>query len=270
MTKQTQFYTLRALTPLHAGAGDANFGIIDKHVQRDNLTELPTIFASSLKGSLRQLSSSMAGVSDQDVTTIFGSDNAKGTQAGSDTLKQGEYIFYQAKLLALPIRSSHELWYLAITPPILRELLDDLEVYGVNSTLKNELEQLANMSVSQATYFGKNHGRIQLEDISAAHGGSSIASTLFGDRLAILPVNDFARLAKELPTIARNSLNNGISENLWYEEIVPREARFYFPVTAMAEDGGLLDAAVGKANNLVQIGGNATVGFGLCKWEKLQ
>ena len=94
----TQFYTLRALTPLHAGAGDANFGIIDKHVQRDSLTELPTIFASSIKGSLRQLCEVSAQVGKDTVRTIFGSDNPKG-EAGATTLQQGQYIFYPGKTI---------------------------------------------------------------------------------------------------------------------------------------------------------------------------
>lgn len=266
----TQFYTLRALTPLHAGAGDANFGIIDKHVQRDSLTELPTIFASSVKGSLRQLCATSAGVSADDVVTIFGSDNAKGSEAGSETLRQGRYIFYQAKLLALPIRSSHELYYLAVTPPLIQELIEDLSLHGSESALKDDLVQLAKMNEDGARYFGRSHGKIHLENVSATHADSRTpAHAIFGDRLAVLPVNDFARLAKELPTVARNSLNNGISENLWYEEIVPREARFYLPITATTEDGELLNGALANVNNLVQIGGNATVGFGLCQWEKL-
>lgn len=267
----TQFYTLRALTPLHAGAGDANFGIIDKHVQRDSLTELPTIFASSVKGSLRQLCTTSTGISDDAVTTIFGSDNAKGSEAGSDTLQQGRYIFYQAKLLALPIRSSHELYYLAVTPPLISELIEDMTLHGIDTALLDDLKRLAGMTGNEARYFSKNHGKIHLEDISASHAGDTApAHAIFGDRLAVLPVDAFARLAKELPTVARNSLNNGISENLWYEEIVPREARFYLPVTALTEDSELLNGALANANNLVQIGGNATVGFGLCQWEKLQ
>jgi CRISPR-associated protein Cmr4 len=44
-------YLIHCKTNLHAGSGDTNYGIIDKMVQRDPVTELPCIYSSSLKGS---------------------------------------------------------------------------------------------------------------------------------------------------------------------------------------------------------------------------
>ena len=64
-------------------------------------------------------------------------------------------------------------------------------------------------------------------------------------------------------------MDNGISNNLWYEEVVPHEAVFYLTVLADETDGSrtaLADfAAVLKDNPLVQFGGNATIGCGLTK-----
>lgn len=275
---RTTFYAIRALTNLHAGAGDANFGIIDKHVQRDSLTDLPAIFASSIKGSLRQLlTTRLAG--DQ-VTEVFGSDNKGGDEAGVNQLKQGQYVFYQANLLALPIRSSHDLYYMATTPYLIQDLLDDLKRRGQHDLAAPGLATLAGMAQQvyegAPKHFGPSDATIQMEGMTARHAGKSLdideqLKKLLGERIVLLHVNDFAQLAEELPTIARNSLNNGISVNLWYEEIVPRESRFYCPVldTAPKGDGELLTTALADVDNLVQIGGNATVGNGLCEWTKI-
>jgi CRISPR-associated protein Cmr4 len=270
----TTFYLLRALSNLHAGAGDADFGIIDKHVQRDALTGLPTIHASSIKGSMRQLFETNApqGFS---VTSVFGSASTGDGVATAQQLQQGNYIFYPAKLLALPIRSNHQLFFMATTAPLLRELLDDVANMGVELPHQEALESLINLNPSPTLghpkYLGADVGDIQLEDMTASCAGGAMGNlaAMFGDRIALLHVDDFARLAEELPTVARNSLDNGISVNLWYEEIVPRETRFYCPITALQGDSALEDA-LNNINGLVQIGGNATVGMGLSQWQPIQ
>ena len=49
----TAIYTIEAITNLHVGSGDVNYEIVDKEIQRDTATTLPTIHASSLKGAIR-------------------------------------------------------------------------------------------------------------------------------------------------------------------------------------------------------------------------
>lgn len=67
-----------------------------------------------------------------------------------------------------------------------------------------------------------------------------------------------------LPIIARNVLVNGESNNLWYEQVLPAETVLY---TIIQEEGDdLKDALDGK---MVQIGANATIGYGYCKFELL-
>lgn len=67
-----------------------------------------------------------------------------------------------------------------------------------------------------------------------------------------------------LPIIARNVLDNGESKNLWYEQVLPAETVLY---TIIQEDGEELKQALdGK---IIQIGANATIGYGYCKFELL-
>ena len=66
-----------------------------------------------------------------------------------------------------------------------------------------------------------------------------------------------------LPVIARNYLENGESKNLWYEELVPHESVFWFMVIGEEKDVETFHKAVdGK---VVQFGGNASLGCGLCR-----
>ena len=72
-----------------------------------------------------------------------------------------------------------------------------------------------------------------------------------------------------LPIIARNYLENGESKNLWYEQVLPAETVLY---TVIQEDGDKLANALNYSNdkrNMIQIGANATIGYGFCKFELL-
>jgi CRISPR-associated protein Cmr4 len=66
----------------------------------------------------------------------------------------------------------------------------------------------------------------------------------------------------ELPIIARNVL--GENPNLWYEQIVPPETVFY---TFLQSPDESLSTAIN--DKIVQIGANATIGYGYCKFNKI-
>ena len=68
-----------------------------------------------------------------------------------------------------------------------------------------------------------------------------------------------------LPIIARNVLDNGESKNLWYEQVLPAETVLY---TIIQEEGDVLAKALD--NQIVQIGANATIGYGYCKFELMK
>ena len=68
-----------------------------------------------------------------------------------------------------------------------------------------------------------------------------------------------------LPIIARNVLENGESKNLWYEQVLPAESVLY---AIIQEEGDkLVNALNGK---IVQIGANATIGYGYCLFELMK
>lgn len=303
---QTDFYIIRAISNLHVGSGDADFGIIDKHVQRDPVTGLPVIFGSSLKGALRQLFETFQPTS---VDAIFGSENPSKRQVSDgeanekegDTppltksatatlvqkeLIQGTYRFHDAHLLALPVRTNHRFYYRATCPELLQDFMAEVERQDkLPEAIRGPLQQLAGKTVNRGApiHFNGLHSSLLVEDLTATFDDTIKKSqlqeldrailpageTLFGDRLLLLSAIDFQERCQELPTVARNYLENGISKNLWYEEIVPRESVFYAPITAPDSTSGFESTIATAFGHQIQVGGNATVGYGLCTLKKL-
>jgi CRISPR-associated protein Cmr4 len=71
-----------------------------------------------------------------------------------------------------------------------------------------------------------------------------------------------------LPVIARNHLEDGTSTNLWYEQILPRETKLFFTVVYNDENlFKVFEEAI--IAHPVQIGANASVGYGFCKIEEI-
>ena len=78
--------------------------------------------------------------------------------------------------------------------------------------------------------------------------------------------NKFEELCNDdnLPIIARNCLENGESVNLWYEQVLPSQSVLATVIQTNAKED--LDCLNGK---IVQIGANATIGYGYCRFIKL-
>jgi CRISPR-associated protein Cmr4 len=270
----SDFYLLTAISNLHAGSGEGDFSIIDKQVQRDSITNFPVMHASGVKGALREAAELPSrNILTTTIQTVFGS-------KPDDKLSlQGLYQFHDAKMLCLPLRSSHSLFFRATCPAIIKEMLRDLELLGLtlSDAVKNTLNALSALSPTpdHPLYITTNEQPgLQLEDWTATHqappAGCDLATAklIFGERLALLHNNDFAAACEALPVIARNYLENGISQNLWYEEVVPRESRFYFSVIR-PDDSTLLTEIFTALNHRAQFGANATVGYGLCQISNL-
>lgn len=267
--KTINFYQIRAISNLHVGSGEGDFSIVDKQVQRDPVTGLPTIHASGIKGALREAMVQHAKSDEtwnNPIIEVFGSDPKKREKK----IRQGLNHFFDGKLLVLPIRSSHDFFYRATCPLVLNELIGMLEQFAPEHPLIEPLKNLANIVVepSKPKYFGNDTKEITLEDWKATFHNldTSAIQSLTGDRLALLHNDDFLGLAKELPIIARNYLNDGISDNLWYEEVVPRESLFYTMISRHS-DNDKLNEFLSLKKHVVQLGANATVGYGLCNFK---
>lgn len=227
---KTQVYQIRALTNLHPGSGDADYGIVDKLVQRDPVTNFPTIHMSSIKGALREYFETMVGPNGtkddlEMIIRIFGSS----PQSSANETRQGKVRFISAELLALPRPSTSD-----SGPPFeVCYLLENLGAW-----------------IKKVSLFD-DKTKILVDD----KGWQELSNS------------EFKALSEELPVVARNYLDDGRSKNLWYEEYIPRETQFGCIVQGPEEE---LDYFHKKLNEkVIQLGGNATVGYGYCLFTSI-
>lgn len=239
-------YKITCLTNLHVGNGESNFDIIDNAVEKDPVTGLPTINSSGVKGALRQYFKEN-GIADSDVISIFGSDQK--VSQGEKSIP-GKVKFYQADLLARPARASKggKTNYMVTSQ-------EAIELYNTKAAIfggtKIQLNTHTNNAIAIEGISSFRISKIELIDSECAVVGDSV--------LRDLP----------LPVLARNQLDDGISKNLWYEQVVPHKSIFTFAVSS--DDKKALNALERglEQNCYVQFGGNASIGYGLCKVERI-
>ncbi len=274
MSKQiTDSYLITTLTNLHAGSGDTTYGIVDNQIQRDPIDDIPVIHASSLKGALRQR---FADLNCASLDSLFGSDNSSRNKV-KNNFRAGNHLFFEAKLLVLPVRSNVRPFFRAVSQEVLQSIRGNWEVFDFtpDSHLQSAFDFIKNLdppSPGMATVFNQKSS-VLIEDLEkpaqnqkAENGGWQNATSIFGENLTVLHHDDFKRLCKKLPVIARNKLENGLSENLFYEEVVPRQSSFY-TFLLRPENDSAFEQTLAKGKHRVQVGGSATLGYGQCKFQ---
>lgn len=273
---KTHAYLIKCLTNLHAGSGDANYGVIDKLVQRDRITNYPMIHSSGIKGAIKEyFDKAVTGLSDKTdfFRFVFGSTK---TDKNED-MKQGEFKFFDAEMLLLPVRSNYRPFYRVTSPEILDSLSKKFDNLEVNNNLKNEIYAISSLNADLPIIF-ENQQDVMLEDFQAKPytvvPSSPIETTLLklqkflGSNLALANDEEQMReFSAKLPVIARNYLENGQSGNLWYEEVVPRESLFSLLISHPDNESGNAFFTEFNSNidgKIVQIGANASIGYGSC------
>lgn len=219
---KTKFFKIEALSNLHVGNGEINYGLIDNLIQRDPVTELPNINSSSLKGALREF---FKYKNKGDVDMIFGSD-----PKDKKNRKQGSIRFFEAELVAIPVRDDKVPYVMVTSDKTIESLKNRMESFGL-SVPANIRELIGNPVEKSFEEF------------------KEICSD------------------EELPVISRNNLENGQSANLWYEQVLPKHSVLVFAV--MGEDKALESFCSELNNSQVQIGANATIGYGLCQIKEI-
>lgn len=227
----THVFKITAKTNLHVGnESGGDFTIIDKAIQRDPLTGLPCINSSSLKGAINEFCSNSINMPANERKRLFGSD-----KLGKESQpKKGEAIFFDAKLLLLPQQDDNTLYHYATTQDIVRLMNERIALLGSNIRFQPP----------------------------AQYPEGDKAKTV-----EIVEAKEMEKICSDdnLPIIARNVLDNGESKNLWYEQVLPAETVLY---TIIQEKGEMLANALN--NHIVQIGANATIGYGYCLFELMK
>ncbi|MCB0526216.1 MAG: type III-B CRISPR module RAMP protein Cmr4 [Saprospiraceae bacterium] len=287
----TSLYTITAMSNLHPGSGDANYGIIDKLVQRDPITGLPVVHASSLKGAILQHFFYQTGMSNEYIDEVFGGQTSKNKRINEEAPnvngKRGEFVFLEAQLLSLPVRCNSDVtpFFRVTSPGILTELRQQMINTGLLAkedvlakalqtiVQKVKTKPLALQSVNQKDLRLEDQKFGEIEVIDPKTSGLDKVAKLLGDYAIVVPDKTLEQLSDNhhLPVIARNHLENGQSTNLWYEQVLPRQTRLWFAVMnpeILKEATDFKDRLCTKG--MVQIGANASVGYGYCTVESFK
>ena len=267
---KTTFYKIKALTNIQPGSGEATFGVVDNLVQFDPATDIPTIHGSSLKGALREFMNKK--LKETQMKYIFG-----------DPDGQGYYRFLSAQLIAIPMRSNKKMYYMATSPQVLKEFLTlteslNYELNKLHPELEKDLKNLfeAEVQKNKPKVTGDKDGLyvedfedfetlgIELNDKTKEFLG------ITDNNLILLNHEDFKNVvsADNLPVIARNQLDKGESQNLWYEQVLPRFTVFVMPLIHTDEHFEDFNKKLTKEGP-VHIGANASVGYGFTEFTNL-
>jgi CRISPR-associated RAMP protein, cmr4 family len=289
---EAKLFRIRLVTNLHMGSGEANFNFIDNQVQRDPITEYPNMHPSGIKGALRQF---FNGIEKDDhifneikkdnkenkdnyVRKFFGSENNT-----KDDKKQGEVSFIEGKLLSIPVRSNKKSYFMGTTIEIIKEYVEFSKIFGKNTENLKEIEEELKKIEKKLSeknrkicVIGSQEEGLLIEsfenDEIVFYQEDDILNKVLGIKdIVILKEEIFKdEISRRLPVIARNYLENGVSKNLWYEEVVPRESVFYTGIVNSQNTEKFEDFCKKIEDNLIQMGANATIGYGFTKFEEVK
>jgi CRISPR-associated protein Cmr4 len=286
---QYQEFIIETLTNMHVGSGEDQMGGVDNMIQRDPVKKIPVINSSSLKGSLRDFSREQK-IDEPIIKKIFGEEYEGSDKNNVDDPEKkttpGKARFLEARLLFLPLRASQKVYFQSTSFNILKEYFLDLkqfgrsgvEIDGMITWLKNNEKE-----ENSGFYVFDRHSGLEIEEFSEGENSEltiddDLKNYLINNHsfpftnLAIFADGSFKDICEHrIPVIARNCIGaDGISENLFYEEILPRLTRLCFRVgfeKSIEEEFNAFAKIM--TDNIVQIGANASIGYGLVNISKM-
>ncbi|MBK8175234.1 MAG: type III-B CRISPR module RAMP protein Cmr4 [Rhodospirillales bacterium] len=274
-------YILHALSPLHAGTGQAA-DIIDLPIARLRATGIPFIPGSSIKGVLRE--SRRQDLDDKTWRAVFGPDTSAAAEHA------GALIVSDARLLALPVRSFKGTFAWVTSPLLLMLAGRDLDGGDRLRLAAMDGRQALVPSGSAVIVSGKNRLYLEDLDVPAKEDGANLLQwtetigRVFGDDIEIFKkrfvvvddetmtflwetatqVDARVRIDAETRTVAKRAL--------WLEESLPPETLLVGTLLAdrsrradtKLDPAAVLSNAI-PAAEVIQFGGKATVGRGRCR-----
>jgi CRISPR-associated protein Cmr4 len=298
-TIETGLYTL---TATHCGTGQAA-GAVDLPIARERHTGLPLVPATSIKGVVRDLAEGRRGGepwSDDRRDELLGPD-PPGENGSPERLEAGCLVFTDGRLLAFPARSLQSPFMWVTCPLVIHRWRRDRRALGLAVEdlfeLPSDLPAVAGPSLGDGKLVIEDYFYSQVRWADQAVGALAArwcrllppderdTRAGVGQRLAALPDTDFQDLVRRTtPVNARVQLTGGKttdrwrnpvtgkdeSGNLWYEETLPSDCLISVLVTSRRRNPDGVEALrrlLSDPNHrAIQIGGNETVGQGLCWW----
>jgi CRISPR-associated protein Cmr4 len=286
---KAQLLFVHALSPLHPGTGQG-VGVIDLPVAREQATGLPYLPGSSLKGVLRERCQE---TDSNNCVPVFGPDTDRADEHA------GAAHFSDQRLLLLPVRSLKGTFAWVTSPYLLRRFKRDADSSGVSDfpavpDLAKESRCIVSSASSALLHNPGQNQKVILEDLDLSAEVSDDAKSwadelakrifpsdedwkqTFSNRFCIVHDDVLSFLQQTaMEVVARIRLQDDsktVAEGgLWYEEALPAETVLTGVVLAapVAKTGlsneRILEVISNVASGVLQLGGNATVGRGLCR-----
>lgn len=295
---KTKGYLLQALSPLHAGTGQA-VDIIELPIARMRSTGIPFVPGSSVKGVLREHCDA------QYRETVFGPSRAEGDDP-KDLDYASALVVSDARLLALPVRSFRGTFCFASSPMLLHLWKRDLEfntsaapsVPAIHGNSPQAWYAKGNINLMNNGKTGtQTSQKIYLEDLdfhaqesTAVQEWANYINTwlpqdereLFGKRFVLLDDESMGFLwetATQIDTRIRINQKTGTVAKgaLWTEESLPSETLLVGMITAYPSRRPGIEMGAEKVlshalhqTEFLQFGGKATVGRGRCRILPMQ
>jgi CRISPR-associated protein Cmr4 len=277
---------IHAQTGLHPGSGTA-LGTVDLPVQRERHTQWPIIPGSTLKGILRDACRRRGG-NNPDLFAAFGPETAEADKHA------GALSLTDARILAFPVRSLKGVFAWVTCRAVLERLQRDLTLIQANGHAFNLPEAPAKDKALCAANSPLlvDGSKLVLEEFDFERTGdvSAVAAWVsqravadpptqerLKKHLVILHDDDFTHFARHATEIVarvgldyeRKTVKSGA---LFYEEFLPAETLFYSVVLASPSRREGYERSASQIlrylrDNMppvLQIGGDETIGKGLC------
>jgi CRISPR-associated protein Cmr4 len=246
MYKKAALLTFYAETPIHMGSGQS-VSYVDLPIQRERHTSFPVLWASGIKGVIRNLA--LREWNDKDkINTIFGPDPEDASDFASCI------SITDAKILLYPVRSVKGVFAWITCPFVLKRFKEDLKaIRRVDSKVNDLVIQIPETSDNKVIIANDNlkiqeKNMVALEEFlfepEVKDDAKNLAKKLkefiptndltnsLENHLAIVSDNvfkDFVNYAVEIRTRIRIDQAKGTVKEgaLFSEELVPSESVFY-------------------------------------------
>ena len=264
---------LRAAAPIHAGSDDAR-GVVDLPIQREKHNNWPVVFASSVKGALREACSKqqaraqIANAAGAAVAVVVGVDNDEinvaalfgmGDQPDETRpgMQAGALLVSDMQLLALPVASLDKAFRWVSCPSALARLARSWARFGMHSNacppvpvlpapevalhFADGLPPDKSLFLREYSFKGQRADEsIQpwlklLADLFGPHTGEEELS----ERLLIVSDQRFGFLAESAtsvaPHIRLNENKTTVDGAMFFEETLPPETLMFLPLACVDE-----------------------------------
>lgn len=289
MFKDKKIMFITSESPLHPGSG-SDTGVVDLPIQRERYTNYPKIESSSLKGAIREY----FHWKDKEKTNIVFGPEESGDHAGC-------IAFTEAKILFFPVKSLNGVFAWITCPYVIERFKKDCEAVGIkflndisltastvnerqNEILSSNQNNQKKVTLEEFTFDVRVDGDVdKLADYFSILFSDDYRKEKFKKSIVVLCDDDFEHFvtnSTEIITRTKINVETGTVQTgaLWTEEYLPENTIMYSLVMfgdprvndKDKEKTGIKDysqvvsffSCIDK--KIIQIGGNQTIGKGLC------